>query len=114
MQPQLRQMPPRCSRSTTAVLNPTCAARMAATYPPGPPPMTMMSYESAIRLLRSRGKFKERRCLADQHRRQSRCEPSNFVAVLRHVEIGARNLDGSTVLFGEERVAYRTDRIGMN
>ena len=31
MQPQFRQMPPRCSRSTTAVLNPSCAARIAAT-----------------------------------------------------------------------------------
>src|ERR687889_1601571 len=51
MQPQLRQMPPRCSRSTTAVLNPSCAARIAATYPPGPPPMTMMSYWFAMVLI---------------------------------------------------------------
>src|SRR3712207_7344266 len=29
MQPQFRQMPPRCSRSTTAVLKPSCAARIA-------------------------------------------------------------------------------------
>src|SRR5215207_9053324 len=48
MHPQLRQMPPRCSRSTTAVLNPSCAARIAVTYPPGPAPMTMMSYWSAM------------------------------------------------------------------
>ena len=31
MQPQLRQMPPRCACSTTAVRRPSCAARMAAT-----------------------------------------------------------------------------------
>jgi hypothetical protein len=31
MQPQLRQMPPMFSRSTTAVLSPSCAARIAAT-----------------------------------------------------------------------------------
>ena len=30
IQPQLRQMPPRCSRSTIAVLKPSCAARIAA------------------------------------------------------------------------------------
>src|ERR1700751_429433 len=45
MQPQLRQMPPNCSRSTTAVFMPSCAARIAATYPPGPPPSTMVSKE---------------------------------------------------------------------
>src|SRR5262245_29276646 len=49
MQPQLRQMPPRCSRSTTAVFMPSCAARIAATYPPGPLPRTIRSKEvSAI------------------------------------------------------------------
>ena len=31
MQPQLRHMPPMFSRSTTAVLRPSCAARIAAT-----------------------------------------------------------------------------------
>jgi len=31
MQPQLRQIPPSCSRSTTAVLRPSWAARIAAT-----------------------------------------------------------------------------------
>ena len=31
MHPQLRQMPPRDSRSITPVFNPSCAARMAAT-----------------------------------------------------------------------------------
>src|SRR3954447_13647437 len=43
MQPQLRQMPPRCSRSTRPVFIPSWAARMAATYPPGPPPTTTIS-----------------------------------------------------------------------
>src|SRR5260221_8652854 len=51
MQPQLRQMPPKCSRSTQAVFMPSCAARIAATYPPGPPPSTITSKElSAISL----------------------------------------------------------------
>jgi hypothetical protein len=31
MQPQLEQMPARCSRSTIAVFRPSCAARIAAT-----------------------------------------------------------------------------------
>src|ERR1700730_4367443 len=43
MQPQLRQIPPRCSRSTSATFILSCAARIAATYPPGPPPTTMRS-----------------------------------------------------------------------
>lgn len=43
MQPTLRQVPPRYSRSTQATLMPSWAARMAATYPPGPAPMTIRS-----------------------------------------------------------------------
>ncbi len=43
MHPQLRQMPPRCSRSITTVERPSCAARIAATYPPGPAPITATS-----------------------------------------------------------------------
>jgi hypothetical protein len=31
MQPQFEQMPPRNERSTIAVLNPSCAARIAVT-----------------------------------------------------------------------------------
>jgi hypothetical protein len=31
-----------------AVLNPNCAARMAATYPPGPLPITTTSYAMMI------------------------------------------------------------------
>ncbi len=41
MQPQLRHTPPMSARSTTR--RPSCAARMAATYPPGPLPMMMIS-----------------------------------------------------------------------
>src|SRR5690348_13027559 len=48
MHPQLRQMPPSSSRSTIAVFSPSCAERIAATYPPGPDPRTMTSYCSAI------------------------------------------------------------------
>src|SRR5690606_16606097 len=43
MQPTLRQTPPRNSRSITQVLNPSWDARMAATYPPGPAPITQTS-----------------------------------------------------------------------
>ena len=49
IQPTLRQVPPRVSRiSMQAVFMPSCAARMAATYPPGPPPMTTKSYALAM------------------------------------------------------------------
>src|SRR5947209_20489358 len=48
MHPQLRQIPPSNSRSTIAVLSPSWAARIAATYPPGPEPRTMRSYVSGI------------------------------------------------------------------
>jgi len=43
----LRQRPPTRSFSITAVFIPSCAARIAATYPPGPEPMTMQSYEES-------------------------------------------------------------------
>src|SRR3990172_3922721 len=44
MQPQLRQRPPTWSRSMTTALRPSWAARMAATWPPGPAPMMATSY----------------------------------------------------------------------
>src|SRR3990167_8525926 len=47
MQPTFRQVPPRAILpslswyfSIQAVFRPSCAALMAATYPPGPPPLT--------------------------------------------------------------------------
>ena len=43
MHPQLRQIPPKFSRSTTAAFSPNWLARIAATYPPGPPPITTRS-----------------------------------------------------------------------
>src|SRR5688572_19678216 len=43
--PTLRQVPPRVLYfSTIAVLNPNCAHRIAATYPPGPEPITVTLY----------------------------------------------------------------------
>ena len=55
MQPTRRQVPPkRDSLSMQAVLNPSWAARMAATYPPGPAPITTtsnVSNESATPIL---------------------------------------------------------------
>src|SRR6266496_1836844 len=50
MQATFRQRPPTTSLSMTAVFMPSWAARIAATYPPGPEPMTTQSYwESAMR-----------------------------------------------------------------
>src|SRR5215470_16649324 len=44
MQPMRRHVPPRsCSFSTQATFRPNCAARIAATYPPGPAPMMTRS-----------------------------------------------------------------------
>src|SRR5580698_4720805 len=45
MQPTFRQVPPSFfSFSMRATFSPYCPARMAAVYPPGPPPMMTMSY----------------------------------------------------------------------
>src|SRR3954463_3899840 len=50
MHPQRRHVPPSAfCFSTTATFKPSCAARMAATYPPVPAPITMTSYSLAIR-----------------------------------------------------------------
>src|SRR5512139_1608395 len=43
MHPQLTHTPPGRSRSTTATRIPSWAARIAATYPPGPAPITTRS-----------------------------------------------------------------------
>ena len=44
MQPTFRQVPPSVAFfSTTATFMPSCAARTAQTYPPGPVPMTTRS-----------------------------------------------------------------------
>src|SRR5690349_21600088 len=43
MHPTLRQTPPQYLDSTTAALRPSCEARIAATYPPGPAPRTTTS-----------------------------------------------------------------------
>src|SRR5262245_23217607 len=44
MHPMRRHVPPRsCSFSTQATFRPSCAARMAATYPPGPAPVMTRS-----------------------------------------------------------------------
>src|SRR5476651_2256525 len=55
MQPTLRQVPPRASSpfaffqpSMHAVFRPSCAARTAAMYPPGPEPMTTTSNVCAM------------------------------------------------------------------
>src|SRR6185503_19752961 len=44
MQPMLRHVPPKVPRlSMQALFSPSWPARMAALYPPGPPPMTTTS-----------------------------------------------------------------------
>src|SRR5690242_20108030 len=49
MQPILRQVPPKVPRlSMQALFSPSWPARMAALYPPGPPPMTTTSKLSLI------------------------------------------------------------------
>src|SRR6476659_3259930 len=49
MQPMFRQVPPNCPRlSTHALFSPSWPARMAALYPPGPPPMMTTSNCSAM------------------------------------------------------------------
>ena len=39
IQPQFRHNPPTASLSINAVFKPSCAALIAETYPPGPPPI---------------------------------------------------------------------------
>ncbi len=41
--PTFKQTPPNCAFSTTVTFCPVCAARIAATYPPGPAPTTRVS-----------------------------------------------------------------------
>ena len=44
MHPTFKHVPPNVPRdSTQAVLSPSCAALIAQTYPPGPPPITITS-----------------------------------------------------------------------
>src|ERR1700733_10453379 len=57
MQPTLRQVPPKVPRlSMQALESPNCPARIAALYPPGPPPMTTTSKVSLIILHSSPGR----------------------------------------------------------
>src|SRR5579884_2135048 len=49
MQPTCRQVPPTFSRSTIAVRWPSCVARIAPTYPAGPPPIPTRSNASTTR-----------------------------------------------------------------
>ena len=43
VQPTLTQVPPTCSRSTTAVFHPAAASATASGFPPWPVPITMAS-----------------------------------------------------------------------
>lgn len=49
MQPTLRHVPPNVSFfSTQTVFSPNCAALIAATYPPGPDPITTRSASCVV------------------------------------------------------------------
>ena len=49
MQPTLRQVPPKVEYfSIMAVLKPSCAQRIAETYPPGPEPIMTTSNELIV------------------------------------------------------------------
>src|SRR6476659_9545486 len=48
MHPHRTHVPPRPSRSTTAVERPSWPHRIAPTYPAGPPPRKITSYEAII------------------------------------------------------------------
>src|SRR5205823_3135093 len=55
MHPHRRHVPPSAfCFSTTATFRPSCAARMAATYPPVPAPITTTSYSFGISTLERR------------------------------------------------------------
>ena len=58
MQPTLVHVPPgaglppeRVQSSMQAVLNPSCAQRIAAMYPPGPAPITTTSKRSVVAIV---------------------------------------------------------------
>src|SRR5689334_20314136 len=48
MHPHRTHVPPRPSRSITAVERPSCPHRIAPTYPAGPPPRKITSYEAIV------------------------------------------------------------------
>ena len=52
MHPQLRHTPPNAWFSITVTLHPRCAARIAATYPPGPAPRTAICFGEGINVVR--------------------------------------------------------------
>src|SRR4051794_28450645 len=70
MQPTFRQTPPQNRSSTTATLLPSCAARMAATYPPGPAPRTTTSNRCGIGEPSILGVSKRRECRVAQEGRR--------------------------------------------
>src|SRR6267142_4772428 len=96
MQPMLVQVPPSAGlpsgvfqSSMQAVARPSCAARIAATYPPGPPPMTTTSnvcaMDSALQVEKETRRIFER--FLDRDQRQHR-----FAAVDDAVIVGEREV----------------------
>src|SRR5665213_3679805 len=98
MQPTFTQVPPSVlSRSTHTVLSPSCAARIAATYPPGPPPMisTSGSRLSVMRFVRCEQSLDEHRRgildqLLDPHEKEHRLLPVDEPMIVREREIHHR------------------------
>src|SRR5258708_8095324 len=99
MQRQLRQMPPSRSRSTIAVFKPSCAARMAQTYPPGPLPTTMTSKDSAKRASEETERENSGHCRQQEEQRvdtgnEEKLEQRRRPALLVETFHREKNIDG--------------------
>src|SRR5687767_7666981 len=100
MQPQRTQVPPSPSRSTTATDIPSWAQRMAPTYPAGPPPMKITSYEAIssirlecrINLAARRGGLTARRA-GEEVREEHRYETGGRSAMMRHLVPRTQHLE---------------------
>src|SRR5438270_4564004 len=92
MHPQRTHVPPRPSRSMTAVERPSWAHRMAPTYPAGPPPRKITSNE-AIKSVRLDAEF----------RAEARSAEVRNHAGLEARSAAARNHDGLDARSAEVR-----------
>src|SRR5690606_29192832 len=99
MQPTRTQVPPRASSlSTMATFMPSCAARMAATYPPGPAPMmTMSCLEAAIDLHLEQDACGVRDCVLDAFEERAGLASVDEAVVVRQRQVHHRPDDDLTV-----------------
>src|SRR5262245_45579836 len=111
MHPQLPQTPPGLSRSTTAVRSPSWAARIAATYPPGPAPTTIRSY-SGMAFAGARSE-EERERLLEEHLQPAQESPREHPvddAVIAGERDRHRPARHDASLAHHRRLADRADR----